>query len=87
MAKPSGRKPKLVNCKPEDVWQALRRIGGFIDKQGAKHSKVEHVATGHCSEIPRHSPIKQGLMKDFVEDYLVAKCGLTEAQVYEHLWC
>ncbi len=87
MTKLSGQKPKLANCKPEDVWQALKKIGGFRDKRGTKHGKVEHVATGHCSEIPRHSPIKRGLLKDFVEDYLVGKCGLTEDQIYQHLRC
>lgn len=87
MAKSSGQKPKLANCKPEDVWQALKKIGGFVNKKGTKHGKVEHTATGRCSEIPRHSPIKRGLLKDFVEDYLIGKCGLTEDQVYEHLRC
>ena len=87
MAKPSGSKPKLANCKPEDVWQVLKKIGGFKDKQGTRHNKVEHIATGHCSEIPRHSPINRALLKDFVEDYLVGKCGLSEEEVYKHLRC
>ena len=87
MAKLSGDRPKLANCKPEDVWQALKKIGGFRDKDGTKHTKVEHIATGHCSEIPRHSPIKRGLLRDFIDDYLVKKCGLKESDIYKHLWC
>ena len=87
MAKPSGSQPKLANCKPEDVWQALKKMGGFKDKEGTKHWKVEHIVTGHCSEIPRHSPINRALLKDFVEDHLVGKCGFSEAGVYKYLRC
>lgn len=87
MSKPKGDKPKLVSCTPEDVWAALNKLKGFKDKKGSKHAKVEHIATGHCSEIPRHSPIKRGLLKDFIEDYLVGKCGLTEEEIYKYLWC
>lgn len=58
-----------------------------MQKPGTKHGKIEHMATGHCSEIPRHTPINKYLLRDFVEDYLVRKCGLTEEHVYSHLWC
>jgi len=87
VAKKKGKRPPLVNCSPNDVWRALKKIGGFVEKAGSKHGKIEHTATKHCSEIPRHTPVNKHIMRDFVEDYLVGKCGLTEQQIYFHLWC
>lgn len=87
VAKPPGKKPKLVNCKPEDVWSALNKIGGFRDKKGSKHGKVEHIATGHCSTIPRHSPINRSLLQDFIDDYVIGKCGVSPDEIYAHLKC
>lgn len=88
MAKPSGRKPKLATCSPDDVFRAIKRIGGFeVVFDSAKHTKVVHLATGHASTIPRHSPVNRHLLKDFVEDFLVKQCGLSESEVYKHLWC
>ena len=88
MAKPKGGKPKLAACTPDDVFNALNKLGGFsITFESSKHTKVTHVATGHASTIPRHSPVNRGLLKDFVEDFLVGKCGLTENEIYKHLWC
>jgi len=27
------------------------------------------------------------MLRDFVEKFLVAKCGLEEKEIYKHLWC
>ena len=78
----------MANCKPAEVFSALKKIGGFkIVFEGAKHTKVAHKKTGKSSTIPRHSPINRNLMKDFVEDYLVRDIGLTKEEIYKHLWC
>ena len=88
MAKPRGGKPKLAACTPDDVFGALKKLGGFeVRFESAKHTKVTHTPTGAASTIPRHSPVNRGLLRDFVEDFLVAKCGFKEEEVYKHLWC
>jgi len=88
MRKLSGNKPKLTSCTPEDVFGALRKLGGFeIVYDGAKHTKVRHVPTGKASTIPRTSPINKHLLRDFVEKFLVESCGIEEEEVYKHLWC
>lgn len=81
-------RPKLASCTPDDVFRTIDKLGGFRTQfQSAKHTKFVHIGTGHAATIPRHSPINRHLLKDFVEDFLVTKCGFTEDEVYEHLWC
>lgn len=88
MAKPKGDKPKLAACTPDDVFRAIKKLGGFeIRFESAKHTKFVHVATGKASTIPRHSPVNKHLLKDFVGDFLVGACDLDEKEVYKHLWC
>jgi hypothetical protein len=88
MAKPRGGKPRLAACTPDDVFGALKKLGGFeISFESAKHTKVTHILTGIASTIPRHSPVNRGLLKDFVEDFLVGKCSLKEEEIYTYLWC
>lgn len=78
----------MVSCTPDDVFRALKKIGGFDFRfESARHTKVLHIATGHASTIPRHSPVNRNLLRDFVEDFLVAKAGLKEEDIYAHLWC
>ncbi|MFA6463737.1 MAG: type II toxin-antitoxin system HicA family toxin [Candidatus Paceibacterota bacterium] len=80
-------KPKLASCSPDDVFKALRKLGGFIFKQGAKHTKVIHTETGKSSTIPRHGKVNRNLLKDFVEEFLVKELGYLEKDIYKHLWC
>lgn len=88
MVKPAGGKPKLASCTPEDVFKAINKIGGFeIRFESAKHTKFVHLATSHSFTIPRHSPINKHLVRDFVEKFLVVKCGLNEKEIYKYLWC
>ena len=88
MAKPHGGKPKLAACTPDDVFGALKKLGAFeLRFESAKHTKIVYIPSGAASTIPRHSPVNRNLLKDFVEDFLVAKCGFTEKEIYEHLWC
>jgi len=88
MAKVKGGEPKLANCKPNDVFSALKKIGEFETFEGAKHIKVTHKKTGKSSTIPRHaSAINRHLMKGFVDDYLVRDLGYTKEQIYKYLWC
>jgi hypothetical protein len=82
-----GNEPKLASCAPSDVFKALKKIGGFSFYEGAKHTKVIHMATGKSSTIPRHGIVNRHLLKDFVEDYLVKDIGLTKEEIYKHLWC
>ena len=88
MAKVKGGEPKLANCKPNDVFSALNKIGGFrIVFESAKHTKIVHIKSGKSSTIPRHSCINRHLMKGFVDDYLVKELGLTKEEIYRYLWC
>ncbi|MCR4311187.1 MAG: type II toxin-antitoxin system HicA family toxin [Candidatus Taylorbacteria bacterium] len=80
-------RPKLTSCSPSDVVRALRKLGGFIVKEGAKHIKVIHIGTGKSSTIPRHAKVNRYLLRDFVDDYLVRDVGLNEKEIYKHLWC
>lgn len=66
-----GKKPKLANCSPNDVFSALKKLGGFAVNNAARHDVVVHIKTGKKSTIPRVNPINRHLLKDFVEDYLV----------------
>ncbi|MFH1170853.1 MAG: hypothetical protein V1704_04880 [Candidatus Vogelbacteria bacterium] len=88
MAKPKGGKPKLTACTPEDVFGAIKKLGGFeIRFESAKHTKLIHIATNQAFTIPRHSPVNKHLLKDFVEKFLVGVCHLDEKEIYKHLWC
>ena len=80
-------RPKLASCTPDDVFKALKRIGGFDFKEGAKHTKIIHIESGKASTIPRHSVVNRNLLKNFVEDFLVKEAGLSEKDIYKHLWC
>jgi hypothetical protein len=82
-----GNEPKLVSCSPDDIFKALKKIGGFSFFEGAKHTKVTHITTGKSSTIPRHGTINKHLLKNFVEDYLVKDVGLTKKEIFKHLWC
>ena len=83
----SGDKPKLASCTPDDVFRALKKLGGFKFKNGAKHTKVIHIASSKTSTIPRQARVNRHLLRDFVEDYLVKDVGLKEDDIYKHLWC
>ena len=85
--KRSGNKPKLTNCSPDDVFGALKKIGGFATHPGAKHDVIIHIQTGKKSTIPRNNPINRYLLKDFIEEYLIKELGYSEVDIYEHLWC
>ncbi|MEJ0053269.1 MAG: hypothetical protein WDN10_00880 [bacterium] len=81
-------KPKLAACTPEDVFRALRKIGGFeIRYSGSKHTKAVHLVSGKCATIPRHAIVNKFLLRDFVGDFLVRNIGLAEEDIYKHLWC
>lgn len=80
-------KPKLAACSPQDVFKAIRKLGGFTFKEGAKHTKVIHTVSGKASTIPRHGTVDRNLLKDFVEEFLVKELGYSEKEIYKHLWC
>ena len=81
-------KPKLANCFPKDVIKALKKLGGFLIKEGAsKHIKIKHIKSGKSSAIPRGCPIDRNLLRDFIEDYLVKNLGYSEKDIYKYLWC
>lgn len=85
--KGSSGKPKLANCSPNDVFDALKKLGGFAVNNAAKHDVVIHIKTSKKSTIPRVNPINRHLLKDFVEDYLVKELGYSEGEIYKYLWC
>jgi len=78
--------PKLVNCTPNDVIRALKKLGGFSVGE-SKHYIIKHIASGKKSTIPREKPINRNLLKDFVDDYLVKELGYSEEDIYKYLWC
>jgi len=80
-------KPNLANCSPNDVFRALKKLGGFVFKEGKRHTKVCHTLSGKASIIPRHSPVNRHLMRDFVEDFLVKELNYSEENIFKHLWC
>ena len=80
-------KPKLATCTPEDVFKALKKLGGFKTYEGSKHTKVTHLASGQISTIPRHAIVNKYLLRDFVYDFLIKDCGYTEEEIFKHLWC
>ena len=78
--------PKLVNCTPNDVIRALKKLGGFSVGE-SKLYIIKHIASGKKSTIPREKPINRNLLKDFVDDYLVKELGYSEEDIYKYLWC
>ena len=80
-------KPKLAACTPEDVFKALKKLGGFSFYEGSRHTKVTHIKTGKSSTIPRHSIVNKNLLRDFVEDFLVKDLKYSEEEIFENLWC
>ena len=88
MAKPKGGKPKLAQCSPDEMFRALKKVGGFkIVYESAKHTKVAHLASGKCSTIPRQPIVNKFLLRDFVNDFLIRDCGVDEKELYKYLWC
>jgi len=80
--------PKLASCSPADIEQALRKLGGFrLEKSSRKHLKITHNKTGKAWMVPRKTPIKRGLMWDFVRSYLQKELRLSEKEIFENLWC
>ncbi len=80
-------KPKLVNCTPQDILKALKKLGGFSVNEGAKHIIIAHIISGKKSTIPRSKPVNKNLLKDFVEDYLVKELRYLEQEIFTYLWC
>lgn len=80
-------KPKLASCSPDDVFKALKKLGGFTFYEGGKHTKIIHIKTGKTATIPRHSIVDRNLLRDFVEDFLVRDLGYSEEEIFKHLWC
>jgi len=78
--------PKLSNCSGEYIAKALKRLGGFSFTQSPKHFKVTHAKTTKSWLIPRHNPLKRGLVWDMVRNYL-QPLGYTEEEIFEHIWC
>lgn len=79
--------PKLNNCSPDEALKAPKKLGGFVLKsKSSKHYKVEHIKTERVWMVPRHSPIKKGLMWDMVRNYL-NKLGFPDEEVFKYLWC
>ena len=83
----SPERPKLASCTPAEVVKAIRKIGGFVCKEGAKHTKIIHEMTGKASTIPRHGIVNKNLMKGFVNDFLIRELGYGEEEIYRYLWC
>ena len=79
--------PKLTSCTSNDVFKALRKLGGFGFFEGAKHTKITHISSGKCSTIPRHSIVNKHLLKDFISDYLEKDLGIKRGEVFKYLWC
>jgi hypothetical protein len=79
--------PKLASCTPQDVFKAINKLGGFEIKEGAKHTKVIHIASKKSSTIPRHGIVNKNLLKGFVNDFLVKELGYSEKEIYKYLWC
>lgn len=86
MGKPKGE-PKLSACTPQDVFSALKKLGGFAFFEGGSHTKVTHIDTGRSSTIPRHGIVKRYLLKSFIDDFLVKECGIDTNELFKHLWC
>ena len=78
---------KINNCTPANVLSMFDRLGGFSTKEGRRHIKVRHDSTGHATLVPRKPRVNQHLLRDIIEDYLVAKLGFDEEEVYKNLKC
>ena len=78
---------KINNCTPANVLSRFDRLGGFSTKEGGRHTKVTHDRTGYATLVPRHPRINRDLLRDIIEDYLVAKLGFDEEEVYKNLKC
>ena len=82
-----GERRILKDCAPGAVLSMFDRLGGFVTKEGAKHTKVTHVATGKATTIPRHKRVNGHLLRDVIEDYLIRDLGFDEDTVYAALKC
>lgn len=78
--------PKLSNCSAAYIAKALKRLGGFSFTQGPKHLKAIHTKTGKSWLIPRHDPLKRGLVWDMVRSYL-QPLGYAEEEIFQYIWC
>jgi predicted RNA binding protein YcfA (HicA-like mRNA interferase family) len=54
--------------KRRDLEQHLRRHGCILDHEGSRHSMFVNPATGRLSAVPRHSKIKNGLVRKICKD-------------------
>lgn len=86
MAKSS--EPPLTNCKPKDVFRLFEKLGDFTIKEGAKHTKVTHTATGHMTTVPRHTKINRLLLKNgIIKKYLIATLEYKSEDIFKHISC
>ena len=82
-----GYRRKINNCTPANVLSMFDRLGGFSTKECRRHTKVTHDKTSSATLVPRHSKINRHLLRDIIEEYLVAKLGFDEEEVYKNLKC
>jgi hypothetical protein len=80
--------PKLANCSFEDLTQACKKLGGCTVVKAGRHVvKITYIASQAATVIPSSKPLKRGLVWDFVRTFLEGKCGFTEKQIFDVLWC
>ncbi|HVO28574.1 MAG TPA: hypothetical protein VMT81_01150 [Candidatus Paceibacterota bacterium] len=80
--------PKLANCSFEDLVQACKKLEGCAFAKAGKHViKITHIASQAATVIPSSKPLKKGLVWDFVRTFLQGKCGFTEKEIFDVLWC
>ena len=82
-----SNEPKLNNCKPNDVFSLIEKLGDFEIKEGAKHTKIIHIATGQATMIPRCHKINRFLLKSVVEKYLISTLKYEREEIFKHLTC
>ena len=81
-------RPKLANCSFKDLQKACQKLGGCSVIKASKHVvKIVHDASHEAFVVPSAKPLKRGLVWDFVRSFLQGKCGFTEEQIFEVLWC
>lgn len=83
-----GKGVKLNNCTPNNVLALFDRLGGFVIKEGAKHTKITHLESGKATTIPRKKRIDRYLLKqNIIKQFLVKSLGFSLEDIYNNLDC
>ena len=82
-------RPSLVNCKPNDIFNALKRLDArFACVSAGRHNfKIGHPLVKNPFPLPNRTPINRHVVNDIIDEILIGVLKLSEEEIYKELRC